>query len=162
MAKVHLICGKLASGKSYYSERLRKANNAVVLSCDEIMLAVFGLDAGEKHDEIAESIQNYLFCKSLEIIETGTDVILDFGFWQKEKRTIARRFFNSYGVDTQLHYIYVSDEQWKTNIEKRNKAIENGYDKAYYVDDGLLQKMKTLFEEPEKEETDIWYINEQI
>lgn len=42
MAKVILICGKICSGKSTYAEQLRVQNNAVVLSTDEITLALFG------------------------------------------------------------------------------------------------------------------------
>ena len=36
MAKVIAVCGKIGSGKSFYAEKIRKANKAVVLSCDEI------------------------------------------------------------------------------------------------------------------------------
>ncbi len=54
MAKVFLICGKICCGKSTYAKRLQAENNAVLLSVDEIMLAVFGLYAGEKHDEYTE------------------------------------------------------------------------------------------------------------
>lgn len=54
MAKVFLICGKICSGKSTYAEYLRTENTAVLLSVDEIMLALFGLYAGNKHDEYTE------------------------------------------------------------------------------------------------------------
>ncbi len=159
MSTVYLICGKLACGKSYYSENLRKEKNAVVLSCDEIMLALFGLDAGKKHDEIAKATQKYLFGKSLEITETGTDVILDFGLWTKESRAFAKEFYNSKGIEVKLHYIDVSDEQWQKNINKRNSDIKNGSEASYYVDKGLLEKMKSMFEIPDDKEVDVWYIN---
>lgn len=35
MAKVYLICGKICSGKSYYSKQLKEKINAVILSPDE-------------------------------------------------------------------------------------------------------------------------------
>ncbi len=35
MAKVYLICGKICSGKSYYSKQLKEKFNAVILSSDE-------------------------------------------------------------------------------------------------------------------------------
>lgn len=80
MAKAFLISGKICCGKSTYAERLRIENNAVLLSVDEIMLAVFGPYTGDKHDEYTEKIQKYLFEKSVEIINSRINVILDWGF----------------------------------------------------------------------------------
>ena len=97
MPKVILICGKICCGKSTYAEKIRTANKAVLLSVDEIMLAVFGQHAGDKHDEYCENLQKYLFEKSLEIIKIGRDVILDWGFWQKEKRDFAKEFYRRRG-----------------------------------------------------------------
>ena len=47
MAKIYLMCGKLCSGKSTRAEQLRREHRAVLLSVDEITLALFGQDAGE-------------------------------------------------------------------------------------------------------------------
>ena len=74
MPKVYLICGKICSGKSTYAEQLRIQNNAVLLSTDEITLALFGQHCGDKHDDYVERTQNYLFSKSLELIEVGINV----------------------------------------------------------------------------------------
>ena len=47
MAKVILTCGKLGCGKTTYAKRLCAERGAVLLSADELMLALFGQDAGE-------------------------------------------------------------------------------------------------------------------
>ena len=86
MAKVILICGKIASGKSYFADKLKKENNAVILSCDELFKMIFKDDQGEKHDEITKRIREYIYKKSVEIVRAGTDVILEFGFWSRENR----------------------------------------------------------------------------
>ena len=93
MPKVMMMCGKLCSGKTTYAKNLRKAGKAVILSVDEIMLALFDQHAGEKHDDYVARIKGYLYQKSLEIIDSGIDVILDFGFWTKEERVCARSFY---------------------------------------------------------------------
>ena len=41
MTKIIAICGKICSGKSYYSTELRKKENAVILSCDELTDVLF-------------------------------------------------------------------------------------------------------------------------
>ena len=83
MPKVIMTCGKICSGKSTYAQKLRLEYKAVILSVDEITLALFGNEAGEKLDDYVCRAEKYLYDKSIEIIETGTNVILDWGFWTK-------------------------------------------------------------------------------
>ncbi len=158
---VFLICGKICSGKSFYAEKLRKEKSAVLLSVDEITLAIFGGHIGEKHDEVCENVQKYLFEKSLETAEVGCNVILDWGFWQKEDREYARKFYEDHGVPCEFHYIDVSDRQWRENISERNRAITEGTASAYYVDDNLAAKFGAQFEMPTKDEIDVWYTNDR-
>ena len=103
MAKVIMTCGRICTGKSTYAEKLRKTLSAVVLSVDEITLALFGHDTGEMHDTYVERAEKYLFEKSVELIETGINVILDWGFWTKEERQFARDFYSSHGIECELH-----------------------------------------------------------
>lgn len=155
MGKAILICGKICSGKSTYAEHLRAETKAVLLSVDEIMLALFGLYVGDRHDEYAEKIQKYLFDKSVEIIESGSDVILDWGFWTKQKRTQAKLFYNDRNVECELHYIDVNETMWSERIDHRNKAVQVGETQAYIIDSGLMQKFKHRFEPPADDEIDI-------
>lgn len=155
MPKVILICGKICCGKSTYAEKLRMENNAVLLSVDEIMLAVFGQYAGEKHDEYVRSVQQYIFDKSLEIVQTGTNVILDCGFWTKGHRAYSKEFYGQRDIPCELHYIDISDEVWRQRIEKRNALVEAGKTSAYYIDENLLKKFSEGFEPLSEDEIDV-------
>ena len=154
MPKVIMTCGKLCSGKTTYAKKLQKEGKAVILSVDEIMLAVFGQDAGEKHDDYIAGIKKYLYQKTLEIIENGLDVILDWGFWTKEERAYARSFFGSNGIVNEFHYIEIEDSEWKRRIEKRNRDVLADNSDAYYVDEGLSEKFNAIFEKPDPSEID--------
>lgn len=156
MPKVILICGKICCGKTTYAERLRAELRAVMLSADEITLAVFGQHIGEKHDEYCENVREYLFRKSLELIEIGVDVILDWGFWKKGNRDYAKEFYRSRNISCELHYLDVSDSLWKKRIEKRNAMISRGELSAYYVDEALAEKFAAAFEKPSRDEADVW------
>lgn len=156
MAKVILVCGKICCGKSTYSKQLCTENKAVLLSVDEIMLALFGLYAGDKHDEYVDRTKKYLLDKSVEIMETGISVILDWGFWKKDERLYVKNFYSSKNMEHEFHYIDISDEVWKTRLEKRNHAVSAGEANAYIVDDNLAAKFDTMFEMPDREEMDIW------
>lgn len=156
MAKVIMTCGKICSGKSTYSERLRKENKAVVLSVDEITLAFFEQNIGENHDEYVEKLEKYLFEKSLDIISVGVNVILDWGFWTKAERDYAREFYGTRDICYEFHYMDVSEDTWHMRLDKRNKEILAGEVKAYYVDENLQEKVESLFEKPDKKEIDVW------
>lgn len=155
MPKVILVCGKICCGKSTYAEKVRMENNAVLLSVDEIMLAVFGQYAGEKHDEYVRNIQQYIFDKSLEIVQTGTNVILDCGFWTKGHRDYSKEFYGQRDIPCELHYIDISDEVWRQRIEKRNALVEAGKTDAYYIDENLVKKFSEGFEPLGEDEIDV-------
>ncbi len=155
-AEVFLICGKICSGKSTYAERLRMEYDAVLLSVDEIMLAMFGLYAGDRHDEYTERIQEYLFAKSVEIVRNGHPVILDWGFWTKQKRAAARAYYQSRNIACEFHYIDISDSVWRERVERRNRMVSAGETEAYLIDDNLAEKFAGLFEPPSDSEIDVY------
>ncbi len=156
MAKVFMMCGKICVGKSTYADKLRTEHKAIVLSVDEITLALFGQNSGENHDIYVECLETYLFKKSLEIIETGINVILDWGFWMKEERDYAKSFYKSRNISSEFHYIDIDEEEWRKRINKRNASILAENADAYYVDDGLAQKCNEYFQVPETDEIDVW------
>ncbi len=153
---VYLICGKICAGKTTYARMLASGKKAVVLSTDEITLAIFGQHLGEKHDEVVANVQNYLLEKSLEILKTGINVVLDWGFWTREKRDFMREYYTSRGVKCEFHYIDVSCDRWKDNIARRNRDVLEEKTSAYYIDSNLAKKFDSIFEEPERSEIDVW------
>ncbi len=157
--KVILLCGRICSGKSYCAERLKAERNAVLLSCDEAMACLYPEPLGDEHDETADRVKAYLYRKSLDILNTGTEVILDFGFWSRAERRRITRYYEYNGVTPEWWYIDASDELWERNVERRNRLVREGMSTDYYLDDGLLQKMMDSFEKPEREEVDVWFEN---
>ena len=155
MANVILMCGKLCSGKSTYARVLASRGNAVILSVDEIMLALFGTDAGEMHDVYVGRLRAHLYDKAVEIVRGGVDVILDIGLWTRRQREEARAFFGERGVPCAIHYIEIADDEWQRRIELRNAAIARGEVSAYPVDDGLMRKFAAMFEPPQDGEPGI-------
>ena len=154
MAKVIMTCGRLCSGKTTYAAELRERYNAVVLSIDELMIEILGRDLGNMHDEYARRTEQYLYKKSTEIAAAGTNVIFDTGLWTRQGRDYAKQYYSSRGIDCELHYIRISDEEWQRRIDKRNAEVKAGRSDAYFVDEGLAEKFRSLFEEPDESEVD--------
>lgn len=156
MSKVFIMCGKLCSGKSTYANKIRLTHKAVILSIDEIMLSVFGQDAGEKHDYYVERIKAYQYAKSVEIAESGINVVLDWGFWTRKERAYAKEYYTSRHIDYEFYYLDVDSVEWNRRIQKRNQDVLNHESDAYYVDEGLADKFESIFEVPTKDEIDVW------
>lgn len=154
MAKVIMTCGKICCGKTTFARGLQAAGNAVILSIDEITLSLFPEGAGEMHDTYARRAEAYLLSLSLQILRTGTDVILDWGLWTRAQRDRLRTFWNGHGVEYEIHYLRIGKDEWERRIRSRNGKQENK-PSAYFVDEGLLRKVESLFEEPSEDETDV-------
>lgn len=146
MAVVYLTCGKICSGKSTFARKLAKEKKAVILSCDELTKL---FPSAENHEAVLEKVEQYLLTKMEEIINCGINVILDWGFWTKQKRTEMTVRLEGLGIPYEWYYIKVSDSQLRENIKKRNSALGKS---DYFVDDGLLNKCLSIFEEPDEDE----------
>lgn len=155
MGKIILLCGKICSGKSSYAASI-KTDTTVILSCDELMLQLFDECLGEGHNRMLEKCRNYLLDLAEQISAAGPDVILDFGFWDKAQRQSVRERFRAKGIETELHYVRVSNEVWIQQIKDRNAAALSGTaGRIYYVDDNMKRIFDEAFEEPSAEEIDI-------
>ena len=154
-AKVILLIGKICSGKSYYASKLKAENqNTVNLSVDEITLAF--KNSGLEHEILSQASKEYLYKKSLELINDGINVILDWGFWKKVERDYARNFFLQNNILYEFHYIKVDNNEWEKRIEKRNNEVQSGKNNdAYFLDEGLKNKLLANFEEPDPDEIDV-------
>lgn len=158
MAKLICICGKIGCGKTYYANLLKEQEHAVILSTDEVTYDLTNNQQGEGYDEFARRVNLYLRKKAVEIVNAGCTVILDWGFWTKENRKEIKRYGENSGILVEMHYIDIDDKTWYENIEERNnKVISGNGGSSFYVDEGLLKKVSSMFEIPEKEEIDIWY-----
>lgn len=158
MGKVILVCGKIASGKSYYSNAIRESLNAVIISPDEATYELIDNEQGEFYNVFSERLNKYLTRKVGEIAKAGANVIFERGLWSKKDRKVIRDYYKNNDIDCEIHYVCVDDETWKHNIAERNQRIEEGNGGAdFYLDEGLMKKLESKWEEPTEDEVDVIY-----
>ncbi len=156
--KIIAICGKICSGKTYYANKIKRKENAVILSVDEVTYDLINNEQGEFYDEFCPRVNKYLMKKSVELANIGCNVILDWGFWTKQVRKETTEFYKSKDINIEWHYIDVDDETWEKSIEERNKRIEEGNGGSdFYINEGLKKKIIEKWEAPNKEEINVWY-----
>lgn len=163
MAKIIAICGKICSGKSYYANKIKDKENAVILSTDEVTFDLFDNQQGENYDQLASRVNSYLMKKSVELVKVGCNIILDWGFWTSKIREEVSNYYKSHDIQCEWHYIDIDDTTWHKNIDERNKKVLLGEGGSnFYVDDGLLKKVLSQFEVPSKNQIDVWYKNDRV
>lgn len=158
MAKVILICGKICSGKSYYANMIKEKEKAIILATDEVTYDLTNNEQGEQYEEFANRVNKYLRKKAVELVQIDCNVILDWGFWTNDIRKEITEYFETRNVEIEWHYIDIDDEDWHKNIKERNEKVLAGEGgSAFYVDDGLYQKIVKMFEIPDFEKMDVIY-----
>lgn len=158
MAKVYLVCGKICSGKSYYSEKLKKEVNGVILSPDEATYDLINNEQGPFYNVFTDRLRGYLNKKACEIVKAGANVIYEKGLWAKKDRNEMKEYFKSNNVPYELHYICVDNKTWEKNIEERNKRVSEGNGGCdFYLNEGLKKKLEAYWEEPTEDEYDVIY-----
>ena len=158
MGKVILICGKICSGKSYYSRELKEQLNAVIISPDEATYDLLNNEQGEFYDIFSKRLSKYLTKKVGEIAQAGANVIFERGLWSRKERQEVRDYFQNLGINFEIHYVCVNEETWKENIKERNKKVLEGNGGSdFYLDEGLMKKLESKWEEPTEEEYDVIY-----
>jgi predicted kinase len=158
MATLHLICGTISSGKTTYARRMMAKSPALLLSVDEITLAIAPVLPPENHDPATVCVKRYLMEKAKEALAAGLDVIFDWGFWKAADRAAMEAELKELGIEHVWHYIDISKERWESQIARRNEEVERGETSAYFVDEGLKQKCIGWFEPPRRDEIDVWYV----
>lgn len=154
MARIIITCGRLCSGKTAYAKALAESLPAVDFSVDDLTLLLLGPYPGDILDEYVEKLETYFFEKSIELAKRGISSVIDIGLWTKAEREAVRKFYRDRGADCELHYIKVSDGEWRRRIDRRNRDVEAGLVSAYTVDENLLKKFESWFEEPLPGEVD--------
>lgn len=148
MEKIIMLCGKVGAGKTTYANKLRREKNAVILSCDELMLTLFDECLGERHDEIQHRCYEFLSKMAVNMSEADCLAVLDFGFWTEQLRWEARELFKSKGIRCELHYIKAVDEKRSVWLEKRNEILKNSTRREYIITEDMRKRFDMKFEEP--------------
>lgn len=120
---LHLLCGKIAAGKSTLARRLACAPATVLISEDSWLSRLYP-------GEIA-SLTDYIRCSSRlgdvmgghveALLQAGLCVVLDFPANTPERRRWMRGIFERAGAAHQLHYLKVSDADCKARLRDRNR-----------------------------------------
>ncbi|EIC85242.1 ATP-binding protein [Serratia sp. M24T3] len=147
---LHLLCGKIASGKSTLSARLAADSGTIVIAEDTWLAALF---AEEMH-----SVADYVRCSAklkmvmkphlISLLRAGVSVVLDFPANTVTNREWMKSIIRDSAANHCLHYLKVADEVCKSRLRARNEAAAHDFSAT----DEQFDLITRYFQEPGADE----------
>jgi len=107
MATIHLMVGFIGFGKTTLAKQLAETIPAVRLTHDDLMVKLYGrnMPYAEFHSNY-NRVDEVLWNLAEQVIKTGTDVIMDYGFWSHSDRDRAYQKAKKITDSVLFHYVY--------------------------------------------------------
>jgi predicted kinase len=119
---LHLLCGKIASGKSTLAAKLGSSPGCVIVSEDYWLAALFANEMQSISDyaHFSSKLRNAMKPHLVALLQAGLSVVLDFPANTRTQRDWMMSIIEESGADNRLHYLKVSDEVCRTRLHARN------------------------------------------
>ncbi len=145
------FCGKMGAGKSTQSKIIAVERNAVLLSEDEWLSSLYPgkINTFEDYLKFASQIKPLLKSHVQSILQTGTNVVMDFPANTPKQRKWFIDMCSEIACDHTLVYLNVSDQQCLVQIAKRRKEQP---ERAHFDTETLFNQVNRFFEAPQHDE----------
>lgn len=145
------FCGKMGAGKTTLSKQIAGERNAVLMSEDEWLAALYPGQISSFDDYLACSKRLRPLVKSLvrDILLTGTDVVMDFPANTRPQRKWFLDLVSDIGAGHQLIYLNISDAQCLKQIGKRRKEQP---ERSAFDTEAMFRRVTRFFEDPGSDE----------
>ncbi|MCL6742436.1 ATP-binding protein [Kosakonia sp. R1.Fl] len=128
-ATLHLLCGKIASGKSTLASELAKTPCTVVLSEDSWLSLLFkdAMTTVEDYVFYSAKLKSAIKPHAIALLRAGVNVVLDFPANTLASRQWMMSIVKESGAPHLLHYLSVDDEICKARLRQRNAAGDHDF-----------------------------------
>ena len=127
-ATLHMICGKIAAGKSTLAAQL-EGEGAVRLSEDSLLATLYPEEIRSPRDYVqyAARLRTAIGPHVVGLLQAGVSVVLDFPANTITNRDWMRALFTEAGADHQLHLLNVPDAVCLARLHARNAAGDHPF-----------------------------------
>lgn len=126
---LHMLCGKIASGKSTLAAALAAEDGAVLIAEDEWLGALFAGEMSSASDYVrcAAKLRTVMAPHIASLLNAGVSVVLDFPANTVEQRGWMRGVIDATGAAHLLHLLDAPDELCLARLRARNAAGEHPF-----------------------------------
>jgi predicted kinase len=113
---LYLTLGLPASGKTTAARRLELEHDALRLTKDEWMKALYG---EQNPPSASDVIEGRLIQIGLRALELGNNVVIDYGLWGRDERSALRQAAADRDAMVEVHYFEVSPAEQRRRLDQR-------------------------------------------
>lgn len=145
------FCGKMGAGKSTKSKALTIEKNAVLLSEDEWLVAHYPdqIHTFEDYLKFSTVIKPFVKSHVQQIINTGTNVVMDFPANTARQRSWFKQLCTEIGCEHEMIFLDLSDDQCLSQIAKRR--VEQP-ERSQFDNEATFNHVTAFFEIPSESE----------
>jgi predicted kinase len=147
---LHLLCGRIASGKSTLARRLAARPQTLLIEMDIWMSTLFPTENRTIEDfgRLASRLCAVMGPHVVEILRNDVSVVLDFPANTLSWRNWMGSLIAEAKVAHELHVLDVPDAICKERLRRRNKGGEH----TYQVDEATYDRFMAYFVPPTPDE----------
>lgn len=126
---LHMVCGKIAAGKSTLTKHLAAQPKTVLISEDDWLALLYPNEIQALADYVrcAGRLREAMSGHIAALLAAGTSVVLDFPSNTPATRSWARGVFEKAEAAHRLHYLEVPDDVCKARLRARNLSGEHPF-----------------------------------
>lgn len=123
-AQLHMLCGKIASGKSTLAAKLADQPGTVLISEDAWLGGLFAdqMSSGADYVRYSAKLRAVIGPHVIELLRAGVSVVLDYQANTVDIRNWMRSIFEGAKAEHQLHLLTASDATCLDRLRARNAA----------------------------------------
>ncbi|HJQ44291.1 MAG TPA: ATP-binding protein [Jatrophihabitantaceae bacterium] len=143
-----LTVGLPSTGKTTAARRLEVEQEAIRLTKDEWVKALYGPENPRSAQDV---IEGRLIQIGLRALELGVNVVIDYGLWSRDERSALRQAALDRGAAVEMHYFELTRAEQRRRLDLRQAEAP---DTTWPMSDETLARWAAKIDIPTSGELD--------